>query len=1035
MMFRKCLALLLIVILTAACWTQNKAKAEQEELILMATPKCGSVELIWRAIPGATSYYIYRGLSKGGEEKTPLTDFPIASNHFTDTVNIQDGMQYFYFVKALGSNAEEFMQSNDAFATPRCKPESPVEDVCSLILTYQVGNSHYWVGDVQKPEMETPPEITAGRMFLLVKYVVNEIGAALTWEPMTKTAIIATLEGTIIEIQVGNQMAKINGVLQQIDPNNPKVAAYIKNGRTLLPMRFLAENLGATKPDGVKWMESSKKVILKFKKPECLEKPKSQVMSTQVDLCSWRCFRGNPMHNGAAFNMCGELATKLTKKWEYKTGGAIKTSPIVAFGKVYASSSDKKIYCIDASTGAKVWNSTAFSGDLTSSPCFDNGSIYFGRTTNKLTRLNCDTGALEWSATDGYWVESSPVVFGDKVFFGYSQGIMALKSSNTMAKVWDFKTTKMVTSSPALTPDGKKLYCGSDDGKMYCLNSETGGLIWSFNVGAQIKTSPSYMDDKIYFGADNGYFYCIFATTGIQYWKVKFPNSIRSSAVAAGTCVYFGCNDGNLYCLNATNGKQNWKLLLGNRIESSPAFVQGVLAVGVSYDAGGQELVLVDAIKGTKLWSQLGCGGESSPAFAGGKLFVGSKDGKIYCFGADESIIGYKWGRLRDLFDISFPVIQSICGWPCNGGNASRTSSVGSSCSPTKDALVEKWSYEDSSQCRGDVIVSEGKALYQLASGLLCLDAETGLKLWKNTELTDSHTNGGSTPVLADGKVYNYGGPNGWLYCLDAVNGKRLWWLPTISTVETDLIYSSGKLFFAMKNPQVDKTHLLYFCLDASTQNIDWQFDATPEGFESWGSVSFSSVAISGGSLFFTVRDSLVCLDALTGQKKWDVKKSNGSSPMVYDGKVVLSGSVDDLLYCYNASNGAFLWKHSIGSTRVNSGACTGDGKVFFTTIGMYGYNSPDLKCLELATGKLLWSVKQDVIATPAYCKNKLYAVGSHNNLYCFDAGTGNKLWDAGVSFYDYSHPYPASSSPAITNSKIYYKGNDFKIHCYKDAP
>lgn len=37
--------------------------------------------------------------------------------------------------------------------------------------------------------------------------------------------------------------AKVNGIYKTIDSNNPNVVPIIINGRTMLPLRFIAENL------------------------------------------------------------------------------------------------------------------------------------------------------------------------------------------------------------------------------------------------------------------------------------------------------------------------------------------------------------------------------------------------------------------------------------------------------------------------------------------------------------------------------------------------------------------------------------------------------------------------------------------------------------------------------------------------------------------------------------------------------------------------------------------------------------------------
>ncbi|HOO97594.1 MAG TPA: copper amine oxidase N-terminal domain-containing protein [Caldisericia bacterium] len=240
----------------------------QDGFKLEVTPGCGYNMLEWDAVPGAAHYWIYRGPGQGQEYSTPLTDFPIKETTFKDTINIQNGQLYCYYVRAVNAQAEEFAQSIEDCATPFCEEE---EDDCKRILKYQIDNVMYWSDDTQKGPMEAPPEINQSRMFLLIRYVAEEVGALVDWVGSEKKIIITTTDGNIIEIWLNNPMAQVNGQPLPIDPNNPAVVGYVKEGRTLLPMRFVAENLGATGPNDIKWFAETRTVELYFDDPECRE--------------------------------------------------------------------------------------------------------------------------------------------------------------------------------------------------------------------------------------------------------------------------------------------------------------------------------------------------------------------------------------------------------------------------------------------------------------------------------------------------------------------------------------------------------------------------------------------------------------------------------------------------------------------------------------------------------------------------------------------------------------------------------------------
>jgi hypothetical protein len=262
----------LVVVLALIMTSGFITHAGEPTFNLEVTPDCGFNMLEWEAVPGATQYFIYRGNAPGEEFNTPLLDFPIQETHFKDEINIKNGQEYCYFITALNSKAEEFATSTEACAIPSCYQE-PDEDECKLVLRYQQDNTMYFANGEQKGPMETPPVNKHSRLFLVIRYVTEEIpGTTIDWVSATKQVIITTRDGKRIELQIGNNNAVVDGQTTQIDPNNPDVVPYISEGRTLCPMRFVAENLGATGPNDIKWYGDTKTVELRFDDPMCERK-------------------------------------------------------------------------------------------------------------------------------------------------------------------------------------------------------------------------------------------------------------------------------------------------------------------------------------------------------------------------------------------------------------------------------------------------------------------------------------------------------------------------------------------------------------------------------------------------------------------------------------------------------------------------------------------------------------------------------------------------------------------------------------------
>jgi hypothetical protein len=226
---------------------------------LSARGYCGFNYLQWEKVENAHSYYIYRGIGPGNQSDMPLTDFPVKETSYKDTKNIVNGTSYCYIVVAFDENNNRIATSNEACATPSCPQEA--ED-CKKNLKYQIDNTMYWVNDVEKGPMETSPVIRWDRMFLLIRYVAQEVGASIDWDGTTRTVSISTLSGTTIEFQIGNNKYKLNGQELMIDPHNPSVVPFILEGRSLMPLRVTAESLDTEK---IEWHGDEKIAELIFR--------------------------------------------------------------------------------------------------------------------------------------------------------------------------------------------------------------------------------------------------------------------------------------------------------------------------------------------------------------------------------------------------------------------------------------------------------------------------------------------------------------------------------------------------------------------------------------------------------------------------------------------------------------------------------------------------------------------------------------------------------------------------------------------------
>lgn len=96
------------------------------------------------------------------------------------------------------------------------------------------------------------PLIVDNRTLVPLRGIFEKLGAKVDWQAQTRTVIVLKDE-RVLALRIGSSYAYLNGSLQQMD-----VQAQIYNNRTMVPLRFVSEWLGAN----VDWDASLRRVSI-----------------------------------------------------------------------------------------------------------------------------------------------------------------------------------------------------------------------------------------------------------------------------------------------------------------------------------------------------------------------------------------------------------------------------------------------------------------------------------------------------------------------------------------------------------------------------------------------------------------------------------------------------------------------------------------------------------------------------------------------------------------------------------------------------
>lgn len=236
-------------------------------------------------------------------------------------------------------------------------------------------------------------------------------------------------------------------------------------------------------------------------------------------------------------------------------------------------------------------------------------------------------------------------------------GVYDSPAPTLQSVAWKFRTAGRVISSPLVA--GDVVYVGSTDGALYAVNRADGTQRWKFATRGPISSSPALHDGLVYISSLDGNIYGVDAATGDEKWKFAtrgerrftapgihgaMPRTERmpdpfdvftSSPAVANNTVYIGSGDQNVYALDAATGGLRWSFATGDVVHASPAVVDGTVYIG-SWD---RNLYAIDAVSGKERWryttgndtviyNQIGIA--SSAAVANGTVYVGGRDGKFH---------------------------------------------------------------------------------------------------------------------------------------------------------------------------------------------------------------------------------------------------------------------------------------------------------------------------------------------------------------------------------------------------------------------
>lgn len=203
--------------------------------------------------------------------------------------------------------------------------------------------------------------------------------------------------------------------------------------------------------------------------------------------------------------------------WQY-------SSPMYAEGKLFVGTGGLGFRCIDPTTRATVWN-LDFSAYLgkpyrsgTCTPAYDAGKIYLSTHDGDLFCVNAADGTVIWHNVQPGWHSNAVLVTDNYVVIGLYHGVVRCLNKNSGAQVWENTETGVTMGNMAIC--GNVLIVPGDSWVVWALDINSGRKVWTTRLtGNFARSSPFVVCGKVYISACHGDFYGLDGQSGKIEWR------------------------------------------------------------------------------------------------------------------------------------------------------------------------------------------------------------------------------------------------------------------------------------------------------------------------------------------------------------------------------------------------------------------------------------------------------------------------------------------------------------------------------------
>lgn len=190
--------------------------------------------------------------------------------------------------------------------------------------------------------------------------------------------------------------------------------------------------------------------------------------------------------------------------WKFKMDGPFFGSCAVKDGKTFAAGCDSTLHVIDAKSGKEL-NSLDLGGQTGATASISGNELFVGTMSNNVLGIDWKKPAIHWTYQPEKRAQpffSSCAISDSLIFVGSRDKKLHAISRKDGREKWAILTDGKIDSSPLIFKN--KIAFGSFDGNLYIAATADGAILQKLNLGGEIASSPIACGTSLVIGTMKG---------------------------------------------------------------------------------------------------------------------------------------------------------------------------------------------------------------------------------------------------------------------------------------------------------------------------------------------------------------------------------------------------------------------------------------------------------------------------------------------------------------------------------------------------